>query len=239
MEDNENYTYSYRRDKLRERQRLMYIVLGGFAVLLIIAAVIGAVAGNKSAVKQYEKEETGTQKSAVQVTQAPATQPAKQEPKPTVVGVFEVDTEELNIRSSHSMGDNIIGQLSEGDRVTVIEVFENSDPEASVSRWGRISYNGQPGWVAMYLLKEVEEPETVSVDKYTPGNYKTTSSVRLRSGHSTSDNSIETLDADTLLTITEIFTDSNATEENVRYWGKTSYGGNTGWVSMYYLTPAN
>ncbi len=39
----------------------------------------------------------------------------------------------------------------------------------------------------------------------------------------------------TAITISEIAEDPDATDENYRFWGKTSYEGETGWVPMKYL----
>ena len=244
MEDKENYTYKYRRDKVKERQRLMIIVLGGFAVLLIVAAVLGAVAGNKSAVKKFEKENAVTQRDTKEGEtsageEAVTKQPAKQETKAEPIGVYEVTSDGINVRPNHSLEGDPIGKLNEGDKITVYEIYEDKTEGTTNPEWARFEYNGRTAWVTMKFLRKTADPVSPDMPKDATGNYKTTSSVRLREGHSTSDNSLTTIDPGTVLVITEIYEDPNAKDANVRTWGKTEYNGKTGWVSMYYLTPSN
>ena len=37
------------------------------------------------------------------------------------------------------------------------------------------------------------------------------------------------------ITIVEVYHDANSTNEYTKYWGKTTFGGITGWVAMGYL----
>ncbi len=75
-------------------------------------------------------------------------------------------------------------------------------------------------------------------DTYQPGTYSVnTGSVALlfRKEHNKDTDPILEIADKTKLEITEIFVDKTATDEVFKYWGKTTYLGHEGWITMKYL----
>lgn len=73
--------------------------------------------------------------------------------------------------------------------------------------------------------------------RYTPASYvvATKSGLRMRDSHDTGGTTLETVPQGTVLDVTEIYFTASGDPET-SYWGKTSFNGSTGWVTMYYLT---
>ena len=87
-------------------------------------------------------------------------------------------------------------------------------------------------------VQKAAEQATTAVSKYSPGNYKIQTggyTLLLREQPSKSASDRDEIPDNTVINITEVTEASNATDENYRYWGKTQYNGNTGWVPMGYL----
>ncbi|MBQ3537715.1 MAG: SH3 domain-containing protein [Clostridia bacterium] len=64
-------------------------------------------------------------------------------------------------------------------------------------------------------------------------------SLNLRDGHSVDALSIAKIPDKEEITIVEVYYDEDAPDNYTKYWGKTTYGGITGWVAMGYLDSAN
>lgn len=82
------------------------------------------------------------------------------------------------------------------------------------------------------------EASTVPVAKYSAGTYKVETggyTLLIREQPSKSAGDKGEIPDNTGITITEISEDPEAADENYRYWGKTQYNGETGWVPMGYL----
>ena len=77
-------------------------------------------------------------------------------------------------------------------------------------------------------------PGTPAASVYTVGVYRTNELMNFRSGHSTSAGSYMQIPGGTTVTVTEIYVDRSADE--ILYWGKTSYGGKTGWIALNWST---
>lgn len=79
--------------------------------------------------------------------------------------------------------------------------------------------------------------------KYDTGKYKVTADevgfVRLRESHSVDSESLDEIEYGEEITILEVYHDTDAEDDTLEYWGKVSYGGNVGWVAMYYTAPVN
>ena len=60
--------------------------------------------------------------------------------------------------------------------------------------------------------------------------------VNIRADHNTDAEIVGRVESFERITVTETYTDSTA-KENLRYWGKITVDGITGWVALYYLTP--
>ena len=72
---------------------------------------------------------------------------------------------------------------------------------------------------------------------YSTGTYKVTAEphLNMRDGHDVGALSIAQIPANAEITIVEVYHDADSTNEYTRYWGKTTFGGYTGWVAMGYL----
>ena len=72
---------------------------------------------------------------------------------------------------------------------------------------------------------------------YSTGTYKVIAEphLNMREDHNVSSLSIAQIPSNSTVTIVEVYHDANATDSYVKYWGKTSFGGYTGWVAMGYL----
>lgn len=114
----------------------------------------------------------------------------------------------LRIRSGKGTSYKILGTIPTGKTVTVTDIS---------SGWGKVTYNGITGYCSMNYLKKI------TTSNY---NYKTTANLNLRTGRSTKYKILITIPKGTSLNIKSI---SGG-------WGKTSYKGNTGYVSMDYVT---
>lgn len=114
----------------------------------------------------------------------------------------------LRIRETRSTSSKILGTIPTGKTVTVTDISNG---------WGRVTYNGITGYCSMVYLKKISS---------TNYNYKTTANLNLRSGRSTKYKIYITIPKGTSITISDI---SNG-------WGKTTYKGKSGYVSMDYVT---
>ncbi|MBR5411114.1 MAG: hypothetical protein IK104_10635 [Clostridia bacterium] len=87
-----------------------------------------------------------------------------------------------------------------------------------------------------------EEPATLApppvMDAYTPGYYFIpTYDLRLRPNHNTSQNALTKIAQNATVYITEVWENTAAPAKDQHWWGKTSYNGYTGWISLYYASP--
>ena len=114
----------------------------------------------------------------------------------------------LNIRTGRGTSYKKLGAIPYGAIVTVTDIS---------SGWGKVTYNGITGYIYMTYTQKV------SISNY---NYRTTANLNMRSGRSTKYKILITIPKGTSLNITDI---SGS-------WGKTTYGGKTGYVYMSYVT---
>ena len=153
-------------------------------------------------------------------------------------GTYRLD-DAMNFRSGHSTSASIYSVLPAGITVTVTEVY---------NEWGKITYNGATGWISLEYstclsANQPSEPVTqrpvvttpaepaVAPDapytaSYTAGAYYTNDVMNFRSDHNGSASVISIIPAGTQLIITEVY----------GIWGKTTYNGRTGWMSLEYST---
>ncbi|MDD5924252.1 MAG: SH3 domain-containing protein [Clostridia bacterium] len=144
-------------------------------------------------------------------------------------GTYRVTTQggNLNMRPTASSSQSAIGSVPNGTLVVITEISNG---------YGKTTYGGMTGWLSMSYLTFVSSSTTISTDTSTPvtptsktGTYKVTltnGNLILRSSASSSGSQVELVPNGTLVVITEI---SNG-------FGKTTYNGKTGWLSMSYLT---
>ena len=154
----------------------------------------------------------------------------------------------MNFRSGHSTSDGIYCEIPLGTTVFVMEISEN---------WGKITYNGKTGWISLDYSTKLNEtvttppattapattvpatsapvtttapastaPAAEATKIYTAGSYVTTDALNLRANHSLTAGIYSIIPKGTQLTVTEISGE----------WGKTSYQGVTGWISLKYAS---
>ena len=259
MDDNKNRTYTYRRSKKKAQQRAMLILFCGFAFLLFLSILFGALFGNRSAVLQSQKERESI--SANQSTTVPSTE-IPQETSLYSAGNYIVDTDggaSLNLRKNYSLNSEILTEIQNKTPISILEIYH--DKNASVGKgeieyWGKCTYNNYTGWVAMKHLKKdsastASDPSATnntdpsgtadstsdSSAPYTPGSYSVQTDgygLSLRESPSRDADVYDVLSDDDVVTVLEIVK-SSETEEEYRYWGKVEYDGETLYLPMGYL----
>ncbi len=144
----------------------------------------------------------------------------------TVTNVYETGTyllnDNMNFRADHSIASGIYSIIPSGVSVTVTDVY---------GIWGKISYNGSTGWISLdYSTKQsdrpVSTPEPTETTGYQKGDYVTDDVMNFRADHSQTAAVYMLIPKGTRITVTEI----NGV------WGKLTYQGKTGWISLEYST---
>ncbi len=89
------------------------------------------------------------------------------------------------------------------------------------------------------VTQETIPVPSAAPSKYPTGTYRNRASQRIniRAGHSTGYDIIGKIPVGGSVYVSEVYEDIYAVSENVRWWGKVSYNGVTGWAAMYYMTP--
>jgi len=163
-------------------------------------------------------------------------EPKPEQPKDEVIatGKIKLQSGKLNIRSGAGTNYSVVGYLSNGDKVEILET-----KMVGATKWGRI----QKGWISMtYVALDKEEepkpedpkPEQPKPEEPKPEENKsvtgkvvvTSGKLNIRSGAGTSYSVVGYLSAGDKVTITEQKT------VNGTAWGKMSRG----WVCMKYIS---
>lgn len=118
----------------------------------------------------------------------------------------------LRIRSGRGTSYKILGSIPKNKTVTVTEISNG---------WGKVTYNSVTGYVSMSYLTKV-----TTSSSSTSGSYKINASpsLRIRSGRGTKYKQVGSIPYGKIVSVTDI--SSN--------WGKVTYGGKTGYISMQY-----
>ena len=122
----------------------------------------------------------------------------------------------LRIRQNRGTSYKKLGSIPKGKVINVSNIDKN---------WGYTTYNGVSGYVSMDYLVKYTQPSTTSQN----GSYSTTDNLRLRSGRGTNYKTLTTIPKGKSISISDV---SNG-------WGKTSYSGKNGYVSMQYVKKNN
>lgn len=143
----------------------------------------------------------------------PVTPPAVTKPVSYEVGSY-VTTSALNVRTEPSTNGSKIDLVENNTQINVTEVSKN---------WGKVSVNGQTGWICLdytFRTGDIKE-ETVS---YTTGTYKLTDVLNYRESPDVYSQTYGLVHTGTVLDITEVS----------GVWGKTVYNGKECWVCLEY-----
>lgn len=129
--------------------------------------------------------------------------------------IKECKATSLNVRSGPSTADNLIGTITKGNKVEVIEELSNG--------WSRIKYNGSSAYVSSQYLGNVSDNSSNNQNKM-----KCTANIlNIRSGPTTKDAIIGKLKkGDIVVAVYEVNTG----------WMKIEYNGGYAYVSTEYLT---
>ncbi len=124
-------------------------------------------------------------------------------------------TDALNLRSSYSTSSNVLLTIPSGKTVVVTCVHDN--------QWGQVEYNSKTGWIYLDYTKYTE-----SSYSYKTGNYKCNvkSGVNMRSGIGSDKSFVCLIPYNATVNVTSV-------KNN---WGKATYGSNSGYICMEYLT---
>ncbi len=126
----------------------------------------------------------------------------------------------VNLRSGAGTKYDKVGAIGCGAEVKVTQVSGN---------WGKTSAGGKTGWFLLDNAKYVAESggseggETAPA--FSEGTYLVTAALSLREGPATSSKKLVSIPDGAVITLSEV---SGS-------WGKTTYGGKTGWVNTAYL----
>lgn len=129
----------------------------------------------------------------------------------------------------------IIGALLLMAVLLMVRVFTDNDRKSAEPGNRSASDNAAP----TYTEPKTEEAAAAQpAAKYTPGSYKnvTQSTINLRAEPSTYSARLLMVGWGAVITVTEVYEDTTATDETVRWWGKTNVSGYTGWVALYYFS---
>lgn len=141
----------------------------------------------------------------------------------------------LYLRTGASMDYDIICNIYDG---TVLEIFASCADSSGGFRWGNTCYNGQYGWISLkhtvpYEGGDSHVADPVSVDYDVVVDAKDdTDFLYLRSGPGMDYNVYCEIKNGNKLHITEESPDSSVGV----VWGKTTYNGQEGWVSLKHTT---
>ena len=141
------------------------------------------------------------------------TPPSGESEEPSSGTVYRV-TADLSLRADKSTSSKRLLVIPDGTKVIVTKVSGG---------WGKTTYKGQTGWISLDYAKKVTGSSESGGSSGTA--YKTTADLSLRADKSTSSKRLLVIPDGAKITVTEV---SGG-------WGKTSYGGKTGWVSMDYV----
>lgn len=175
MEDKNTYTYTYRREKKKEAQRIRKIVIIVYAVLALLCIILGIVVGHKAAVRAREEELSSIQAEAESTTEEITTE----DPSPYKPGEYTVtaDGYSLKFRKEHTLDSGIFLEISDGTKITIDEIFHDENVASNgstVEYWGKTTYKGYTGWVAMNYLKKAYSDNIITPDDLTTEAESTT-----------------------------------------------------------------
>lgn len=123
---------------------------------------------------------------------------------------YQITASSLRVRSGAGTSYERLGALAKGDRVEVLEIKND---------WGRIRFNGKEGWISLAYCQKMNEAVTKKQ------NYRiTASTLNVRSGAGTGYSKIGSLLKGTIAVVSE----------TKNGWGKITYKGMAGWISMQY-----
>lgn len=129
-----------------------------------------------------------------------------------------VTNERMNFRAEHNTYCTVYCVIPEETKVKVTEVYDV---------WGKISYDGKTGWISLDYSTLIDAPDEATTkqaasSEYICGKYTLSANMNFRTAP---DGTVITIiPGETTVKVTQ-------TEDE---WGKVSYNGTTGWISLQY-----
>lgn len=122
----------------------------------------------------------------------------------------------LRIRSDRGTNYSQIGSIPKGKVVTISDISNN---------WGKTTYNGKTGYISMQYATKYIPSTSSSTSK---NQYKITpkEGLNVRSGRGTNYKKVTAIPYNKIVTVSDIQSG----------WGKVTYNGKTGYISMKYCT---
>lgn len=121
----------------------------------------------------------------------------------------------MNFREGPSLDHKVIASVPKGTIVLIDQIS---------GVWGHTTFQGKEGWLSL----EYSEVTGSSHARFSTGKYRTGEDLNFRSSAAEmSSNIIGLIPSGTAVTVTEVSGD----------WGKISYGGKSGWISLNYCSP--
>lgn len=130
----------------------------------------------------------------------------------------------LYVRDEPNINSNVIGNVREGNKLTIEEVVETSDKVYTI--WLKINFNGKVGYVSKDYVEIQEEELESNV------GIVTASLLNVRDKSSINSNVIGNVKKGNTLTIEEVVETSDKTYPT---WLKINYNGKVGYVSKNYV----
>ncbi len=263
MEDNSSYTYTYNADDI-ENQKPEKSLKAIFAVIIVLFLIAAVVLGVFFAKKKAQSDaETTTIPETTAEANMPMTEPVTQAPT-YEAGTYSVNTGDVGIlfRKDHAQSAETIVEIPDKTQLSITEIYtDDTATSEDYKYWGKTKYLGYEGWVTMKYLKKglpedvvtpdsynTTEPETIAtvnsgttVGNYTAGEYKVSaegSYLRFKQTPGRNTQVLGSVPDGTVVNVIEIV-EIEETDDVYRYWGKISYNGYEGYISMAYLTKNN
>ncbi len=182
MEDNNNYTYTYRRDKKKEQQRLRLIALAVFGILVLFCIIFGIISGRNAAKKAHEAEVSESVSVSESESAAVTDVPSTEAPSPFKTGEYVVETGgySLKFRKDHSTEGDVYLEIQDTTKLTISEIYHDKAAKTSdsgIEYWGKTTYKGYTGWVAMNYLKKAYSENIVTPDEMSSSSGEVTTAV--------------------------------------------------------------
>lgn len=142
----------------------------------------------------------------------------------------------LNVRDNPSITSNTIGNVKEGNLLTIEEVIETSDKVYAT--WLKINYNGKVGYVAKNYVNFVDTNQ--DEEQITPDDSKlesyigivTASGLNLRTEPTTNSSIIAVLKNKSLVNVLEVVHTSDKVNS---IWLKVNFNNSVGYVAQQYV----
>lgn len=174
QEKKENNEKNAKSDKSKKNEissdlynrRILILVIAAIALVVVLGVVLGKYAGMRSA----NKDDGSSSSSSSQEEEQSSDEPSSEEQPSELysAGEYYVSTgnSSLKFRKDHTLNSDVILEIKDGTKVTITEIYhdENASNE-SVEYWGKTTYYGYDGWLAMSYLKNAYSDSIITPEE--------------------------------------------------------------------------